>query len=439
MGKASAIWPAGWAPLRSKSSTARRVGSASAWNVISDEYVTERFRIMRNYRVTDWRLSRGNFEENLGLGHRAETARSIPAQTHRTDGARSQRLAQMGGDLFAVEAAVLDKDLAGARSGHDYTGHVDAWDIALERDRIAHRPLLLSRQLYADTGQEVEVRMVPGERKNEIVLQALRTSRSIKYDVIGADLEDRTVEVGNYFSGLDAVLDVGAHPIFDIRMDLGSAMDQRHARAMTPEIKSGLRSRVLAANYDHVVIEVRMSFTIVVEDLGKVFARGADLVGEVVITGGDNDLAGAVVVDVSLTIGGCHSKVPVFAVDRFDPVVLANLQLVMLGGTAVVLEGFLASGLHQRGGERDLADLEQLRCGEKCHVGRIVEDRIDEASLVKNDRLETSFLRLNGAGQSSGTGAHDEDVSARVALGDGLSARESFGNDFNRQECDALI
>src|SRR6266852_3270483 len=325
MGKASAIWPAGWAPLRSKSSTARRVGSASAWNVISDEYVTERFRIMRNYRVTDWRLSRGNFEENLGLGHRAETARSIPAQTHRTDGARSQRLAQMGGDLFPVKAPVLDENFAGARSGHDYTGHVDAWDIALERDRIAHRPLLLSRQLYADTGQEVEVRMVPGERKNEIVLQALRTSRSIKYDVIGADLEDRTVEVGNDFSGLDAVLDVGAHPVFDVRVDLGAAMNQRHAGAMPPEIESGFGGRVLAANDDHVIVEVRMRFTIVMEDLRKVFAGDADLVGEVVITGGDNDLAGAVIMDVSLTIGGCHSKVPVFAVDGLHPVVLANL------------------------------------------------------------------------------------------------------------------
>ena len=63
-----------------------------------------------------------------------------------------------------------------------------------------------------------------------------------------------------------------------------------------------------------------------------------------------------------------------------------------------------------------------------------MEDGIDQASLVKDDRLEASLLGLNGAGESSGTGAYDEDVSPRVALGDGLSARESFGNDFNRQE-----
>ena len=110
----------------------------------------------------------------------------------------------------------------------------------------------------------------------------------------------------------------------------------------------------------------------------------------------------------------------------------------MLGGTAIVLEGFLPSGLHQRSGERDVADLEQLRRGEKCHVRRIVEDRIDQASLVKDDRLETSFLSLDRAGESSGAGAYDEDVDPRVALGDGLCARESFGNDFNRQEYERL-
>ena len=49
--------PAGWLPRRSRSSTARRVGSAKAWKVISRPgvaagCVTDRSRIMRNYTVT---------------------------------------------------------------------------------------------------------------------------------------------------------------------------------------------------------------------------------------------------------------------------------------------------------------------------------------------------------------------------------------------------
>ena len=51
-GEGRAICPAGWRPLRSRSSTARRVGSARALNVASGEYVTDWFRIMRNCTVT---------------------------------------------------------------------------------------------------------------------------------------------------------------------------------------------------------------------------------------------------------------------------------------------------------------------------------------------------------------------------------------------------
>src|SRR6185295_14432393 len=51
--------PAGCRPRRNRSSTALRVGSAKAPKVASGEYVTERFRIMRNFTVTNRNLSRG--------------------------------------------------------------------------------------------------------------------------------------------------------------------------------------------------------------------------------------------------------------------------------------------------------------------------------------------------------------------------------------------
>src|SRR5579862_7342099 len=52
MGKTSAIWPAGKRATRNKSRTPRRVGSATALKTISDEYVTDRSRIICNYMVT---------------------------------------------------------------------------------------------------------------------------------------------------------------------------------------------------------------------------------------------------------------------------------------------------------------------------------------------------------------------------------------------------
>ena len=71
-GKALAIRPAGWPPARNKSRIARRVGSASAWKVASVEYVTERFRIMRNYRVTD-QICQENFSIDFCNGGAIET------------------------------------------------------------------------------------------------------------------------------------------------------------------------------------------------------------------------------------------------------------------------------------------------------------------------------------------------------------------------------
>src|SRR5271155_3162829 len=70
-GKAWAISPAGWLPRRKRSSTARRVGSARAWKVVSairsGKYVTERFRMMRNLTVTQ----RGCQEKNQRQKSRA--------------------------------------------------------------------------------------------------------------------------------------------------------------------------------------------------------------------------------------------------------------------------------------------------------------------------------------------------------------------------------
>jgi hypothetical protein len=65
-GNARAICPAGWTPCRNRSSTARRVGSERAWKAASVEYVTERFRIMRNHSVTYRRMSRGKGERTSG-------------------------------------------------------------------------------------------------------------------------------------------------------------------------------------------------------------------------------------------------------------------------------------------------------------------------------------------------------------------------------------
>src|SRR5205814_8031404 len=124
-------------------------------------------------------------------------------------------------------------------------------------------------------------------------------------------------------------------------------MAERLPGPMPPEVERGFGSRVLAANHNHVVVEVWVRLAIVVEDFGQIFAGHADCIWEFVIAGRDNNLSGAAVMDVSLAIGGGNVKTSVFAIDGLHPVVLVDLQIVVLCGSAVVLKSFLAVGLDE--------------------------------------------------------------------------------------------
>src|SRR5258706_2546500 len=127
--------------------------------------------------------------------------------------------------------------------------------------------------------------------------------------------------------------------------------------------------------------------------------------------------------DVSLAIRSHHMKVAVFTVDCLDPLVLTDLQVVMLCSPPVIFERLQSSRLYERTRERDVANLKQLGRSKECHVGRIVKDRIDQASLFHDECFESGFLGFDRAGQSCRTRTYDEDVSLVVALRDGLGAR----------------
>jgi hypothetical protein len=127
-------------------------------------------------------------------------------------------------------------------------------------------------------------------------------------------------------------------------------------------------------------------------------------------------------------VGGGDAKITVLTRNRLHPFVLADGQVIMFSHTAVIFERFEPRGLRQRGGERNIANLEQLRRGEKHHVARIAIDGIDEASLVDDESFEAGLLSLNGAGHSGGASAHDQDISPGVGLRLGLSAGQSFRN-----------
>src|SRR4029077_17969353 len=106
------------------------------------------------------------------------------------------------------------------------------------------------RQFDAHAAEEIEVGMVPSEREHKIVFQSKSSGRSAHRDIITADFVHRAIEVRYDLASLDAVLDVGTHPIFDVAVDLRSAMDERDASAMPPQIQSYLGRGILAANHN---------------------------------------------------------------------------------------------------------------------------------------------------------------------------------------------
>ena len=95
---------------------------------------------------------------------------------------------------------------------------------------------------------------------------------------------------------------------------------------------------------------------------------------------------------------------------RLKPSVLQDMDGVVLGDLAVILEGFVPGGFLVGAGERYVADFEQFRRGKESHVGRIVEERVAEAALVDAGGAEAGALGFDGAGEAGGPGADHEDI-----------------------------
>jgi hypothetical protein len=104
------------------------------------------------------------------------------------------------------------------------------------------------------------------------------------------------------------------------------------------------------------------------------------------------------------------AKIAVIAFDAQHRLVLADIEFVVVGDAAVILEGLGASGFLIEAGHRNLADFEQFRRGEEDHVGRIVVNRIDDAAFIENDGLHVTPLQLDAARESGRTSADYDDV-----------------------------
>ncbi len=239
--------------------------------------------------------------------------------------------------------------------------------------------------------------------------------------------------MGSDFAVLDAILDVGLDPVFDVGMERGTSVDEGDSSAVTVEIQRCDGGGIFAADDEDILIEVGMGLVIIMLDLGEIFAGNAEVVGQVIVAGGDDELAGAMNEFASELVGGVDGEVAIGTGYVIDVFVLADVEPVVLGDFAVVLESLGAGRLLIGRGEGHVADLEQLGRGEEGHVGGVIEVRVGVSPLVLENHAEAVALGCDGAGEAGGTGANDEDVEVGVfaprfdcmdALGRGKGADE---------------
>ncbi len=123
-------------------------------------------------------------------------------------------------------------------------------------------------------------------------------------------------------------------------------MHQRDAGTAAIEVKSRFGGRIFAADDDDVLTPVWMRLGVVVRDVRQILAGHAEPIGQVVIAGGDNQLARSVVVQRAVRRRACvrGNLRPSrrLASRSFSQ---AQLEFIVFDTFPIIFQGFRASGL----------------------------------------------------------------------------------------------
>src|SRR5207247_1660926 len=146
---------------------------------------------------------------------------------------------------------------------------------------------------------------------------------------------------------------------------------------------------ILPSNYQNVSIEIRMRLAIIMKDLRQILAGNIHLVSHIVITSRDNQLTRLVIVDAPEAVRGREVELAVPPHHRLHPLILPDIEVIVLRNFAVILERLFACGLLAGSAEWNIADLQQLRRSKERHVRWVVIDGVDPAGLDNRNALET--------------------------------------------------
>lgn len=78
-----------------------------------------------------------------------------------------------------MESAVFDEDLVRIHPRDDYAGKIQPGYVTGARFRVALRTAGVRVDAHSGAAQEVEIRMISGQRKNEVIVEARRSALRI--------------------------------------------------------------------------------------------------------------------------------------------------------------------------------------------------------------------------------------------------------------------
>src|SRR6266436_4636474 len=138
---------------------------------------------------------------------------------------------QRSGYLLAVKAPIFNEDFTRMVSADHDSRQKYARHIALVRLRMHRWFVRRGIQRDAKGAQKFEVRVVPGQRehlngRHRILARVIRDPDVSGFDALHLGFEKRA-----NLAGLNAILDVGPHPILDCGAKFGAAMHESHSRA----------------------------------------------------------------------------------------------------------------------------------------------------------------------------------------------------------------
>ena len=178
------------------------------------------------------------------------------------------------------------------------------------------------------------------------------------------------------------------------------------------QVQSGLGGGVAPAHHRHPPAVVRVAVVEVVAALGEILAGDAEAARRVEEPGGHHQgLAMRAALGAAVFHG--EGKAGPVAAHRADRAPGAHRQRVVLGDGAVVGHGLAPARLLVGASERQAADGQLLRGGEEGHISGEVVYAVHHRTLLEDDVIQSDAGSGDGAGQSGGTGANDDQL-ARI-------------------------